>query len=167
MATAPAGLVHLSGTINVSWQVAASSLTINSSAQDFMINAATMTTWQATAAIAANGNARAMTWSATLAGAAASGRQFQRTNQKNLSWTVGQACVAVSGESDGIIAGANLKTTVTNYQRCAGACPQAGSEIQVDNLDNGHSIDIVYDGGHEAQLTIDGKSETIGLLCGS
>jgi hypothetical protein len=164
--TGPLGLVHLQGSIMVSWQIAPSMLTLDFSAQNFAINGATITSWQATAVVTANGAARAMTWSAQLSGTTASGRQFVRTNQKNLSWTVGQACLTVSGQSNGTITGAHLETTVTNYERCLGACPQAGSEIEVQNLDNGDDIEIVYDGGREADLTIDGKSETIALLCG-
>ena len=74
--------------------------------------------------------------------------------------------MAISGQSQGNIAGANLQTTVTSYQRCADSCPQAGSEITIKNLDNGNSIDIKYSGGPQATLTINGKSETIGLYCG-
>jgi hypothetical protein len=164
--TGPLGLVHLQGTITVTWQVAPSMLTLDLSAQNFAINGATITSWQATAVVTATGAARAMTWNAQLAGTTASGRAFSRTNQKNLSWTVGQACLAVSGQSSGTITGAHLQTTITNYQRCQGACPQAGSEINVTNQDNGSSIDIVYEGGREADLTINGKSEMISLLCG-
>ena len=90
-------------------------------AQNFTaINGATIASWQATAVVTANGAARAMTWNAQLAGTTASGRTFQRTNQKDLSWTVGQACLAVSGQSNGTITGAHLQTTITNYQRCLG-----------------------------------------------
>lgn len=164
--TGPLGLVHLQGTITVGWQVAPSTLTLDFSAQNFAINGATITSWQATSVVTATGAARAMTWNAQLAGTTASGRAFSRTNQKNLSWTVGQACLAVSGQSNGTITGVHLQTTLTSYQRCQGACPQAGSEINVTNEDNGSSIDIVYDGGRMADLTIHGKSETISLLCG-
>jgi hypothetical protein len=164
--TGPLGLVHLQGTIMATWQLAPSMLTISFTAQNFAINGATITSWQATAVVTANGQARAMTWNAQLTGTTASGRAFSRTNQKDLSWTVGQACLAVSGQSSGTITGAHLQTTITSYQRCQGACPQAGSEINVTNEDNGETIDIVYEGGREGDLTINGKSEMISLLCG-
>jgi hypothetical protein len=112
-------------------------------------------------------SAREMTWSAILAGTTAGGREFQRTTKKDLKWTVGQPCLSVTGVSDGTIAGANIKTTITSFDRCESACPQAGSELQVSNLDSGDSITVLYSGGPAALLTINGKSGTIALACGS
>jgi hypothetical protein len=197
--TGPLGLVHLDGTITVGWtlQVSPVTLTLNYATQNFKINGATITSWQATAVITeplttvvdaglaaldgaaavldagvatsvdAGVSAREMTWNATLSGTTASGRPFVRKTTKGLKWTVGQACLSVSGTSDGTISGANIQTTITNFDRCASACPQAGSEISVTNVDNGDSIDIQYDGGPAALLTINGKSTTIALLCGN
>jgi hypothetical protein len=164
--TGPLGLVELSGTIDVSWQVAAGKLTIDFASQGFKINRATIDSWQATAVVTASGNDREMTWNATLSGTTGRGRAFSRTNQKDLKWTVGVPCLAVSGQSTGNVLRANLQTTITSFQRCADSCPQAGSDINVKNLDNGDSIDIKYDGGPQAELTINGKSQTIGLACG-
>jgi hypothetical protein len=164
--TGPLGLVHLTGTITVNYQLSGNQLTLKFSASNFQINRATITSWAATAVITATGGSRDMTWNAQLTGTTGSGRSFQRTNQKDLKWTVGQACLAVSGQSTGNISGANLQTTITNYQRCADSCPQAGSEINIKNLDNGDSIDIKYLGGPDATVTINGKSQTVGLACG-
>jgi hypothetical protein len=164
--TGPLGLVELTGTITVDWQLAATQLTLNFSAQGFKINRATIDSWQATAVITPSGDQRTMTWSATLSGTTGSGRSFNRTNEKSLQWTVGVECLAVSGQSTGDILGANLQTNVVTWQRCADSCPQAGSEIQVKNLDKGDSIDVKYDGGPTAELTVDGKSEEIRLACG-
>ena len=164
--TGPLGLVELNGTVDANWQVAAGKLTINFSAQGFKINRATIDSWTATAVVTANGNDRTLTWNAQLSGRTGSGRAFQRTNQKTLDWTVGVACLGVSGQSSGNILGAHLQTTIVSYQRCADSCPQSGSEIQVKNLDNGDSIDIKYLGGPSADLTLNGRTEHIGLACG-
>jgi hypothetical protein len=165
--TGPLGLVELTGIVTVGWQVASSQLTLNFSATDFHINRAIIASWQATAVITATGNQRSMTWDAQLTGTTGSGRQFTRTNDKTLTWTVGVACLGVTGQSTGDIAGADLQTTIVTWQRCADACPQAGSQIDVKNLGNGDSIDIDYDGGPSAELTADGKSVAIRLACGS
>jgi hypothetical protein len=164
--TGPLGLVELDGTVTVGWQYAASQLTLSFSAQGFKINRATVDSWQATAVITSNGSQRSMTWNATLSGTTGNGRSFNRTNQKSIQWTVGVACLSASGQSSGDILGADLQTSVVTWQRCADSCPQAGSEIQVKNLDKGDTIDIAYQGGDRADLTLDGRSFEIGLACG-
>ena len=165
--TGPLGLVELTGTITVGWQVAGSQLTLDFSASGFQINRATVDNWQATAVITSNGDQRSMDWNAQLSGTTGSGRPFNRTNQKSVQWTVGVACLSASGQSSGDILGANLQTTVVSWQRCADSCPQAGSEISVKNVDKGDTIDIKYDGGPTAELTLDGSKQVeIRLACG-
>lgn len=164
--TGPLGLVEITGTIDLTWQVTSGQVTLNFSAQNFQINRATISSWQATAVVTPSGNARTMTWNAQLSGTTGSGRSFSRMNQKTLQWTVGVECVSATGQSTGDILKADLQTTVVSWKRCADSCPEAGSEITVKNLDDGDSIDIQYLGGPTANLTIDGKSEEIGLACG-
>jgi hypothetical protein len=164
--TGPLGLVELTGTVNVGWQVAGSQLTIDFAAQGFQINRATITSWQATAVVTASGNQRSMTWDAQLSGTTGGGRTFNRTNEKSLQWTAGVACVSASGQSSGDILGVNLQTDIVTWQRCADSCPQAGSQITVKD-DKGDSIDISYNGGPTAELTLDGSRPIeIGLACG-
>jgi hypothetical protein len=164
--TGPLGLVELNGTVNLAWTAAAGGLTLNYSAQGFTINRATIDSWKATAVVTASGSARHMTWSAQLSGTTGRGRAFTRTNNKTLDWTVGQPCITVSGQSDGTILGVELKTTIDSFSRCAAECPQAGSEITVQNVRSGDTIDIKYSGGADAVLTVNGKSADIGLACG-
>jgi hypothetical protein len=164
--TGPLGLVELTGTVNATWQVAADQLTVDLSSQGFKIDRATIDSWEATAVVTTSGDLRTMTWTGQLSGTTGRGRPFNRTNQKTLTWTIGESCLSVAGQSTGNILGADLQTTITSWQRCADSCPQAGSEIQVVNLDKKDSIDIKYQGGPTAQLNVDGRSETIGLACG-
>jgi hypothetical protein len=164
--TGPLGLVELTGTVNVTWQTALDQVTVDFSAQGFHINRATIDDWQATAVVTASGDQRTMTWNGQLSGTTGRGRHFQRTNQKTVSWTKGVSCIAISGQSTGNILVARLQTTFTSWQVCADSCPQAGSEIQVKNLDDGDAIDVKYEGGPTAELTLNGRSDTIGLACG-
>ena len=165
--TGPLGLVELDGTVNLTWADSPGSLTVNYSAQGFKINRATIDSWKATAAVTASGSDRHMVYTAQLSGTTARGRTFTRSNDKTIDWTVGQPCVKVSGQSDGTILGVELRTTIDAFSRCAAECPQAGSEITVENVRTGESIDIKYSGGPEAVLTINGKTSAIGLACGS
>ncbi len=163
--TGPFGLVEVDGTVTVTWTVANGELTLRYSAIGFKVNRATLNSWQATGVVTANGTSREMVWTASLTGTTGRGRTFTRTNDKDIRWTVGEPCIAVSGESDGTILGAHLRTTIVSFQRCAAGCPQADSEIKVEDLDDGRSIDIKYSGGPEAVLTVNGKSTVIGLAC--
>jgi hypothetical protein len=165
--TGPLGLVELDGTVDVTWTDSAGTLTLSYSAQGFRINRATIDSWKATAVVSASGSARHMGWSAQLSGTTGRGRAFTRTNDKTIDWTVGQPCVTVSGQSDGTILGVELKTTIDRFSRCAAECPQSGSEITVENVADGDSIDIKYSGGPDAVLTINGRATDIGLACGS
>jgi hypothetical protein len=164
--TGPLGLVELDGTVNVTWTDSAGSLTLSYSAQGFKINRATIDSWKATAVVTASGSARHMVWTAQLRGTTARGRSFTRSNDKTIDWTVGQPCVTVSGQSDGTILGVELRTTIDSFSRCAAECPQAGSEITVENVRTGDSVDIKYSGGPEAVLTVNGRASDIGLACG-
>jgi len=171
--TGPWGLEHLTGTVTVAYSsTGPDQLTLKFSSSNFQINGATLTTWTAEADITASGSQRTMDWTASLAGTTKSGRTFTRTNDKTISWNVGGAttCVSISGTSNGTVTGHDLKTTVVSYQRCSGACPQAGSEITILNEDNGKEVDVKYDGGDVATVTLteNGTSASIDLVlaCG-
>jgi hypothetical protein len=142
-------------------------LTLDFSATEFQINRATLSSWNATAVVTATGSSRTMDWSAQLSGTTGGGRSFTRTNQKTITWTPGGVpfCVSVAGVSQGTVTGLDLKTTVTGYQRCQGACPASGSEVSVQNVTNGDEVDINYEGGPAADvtLTVDHKTDTISL----
>jgi hypothetical protein len=166
--TGPLGLVELDGTVDVTWtgDSSGSLLTLSFSSHGFKINRATIDSWQASAVVTATGSARHLVWNAQLTGTTGRGRSFARANDKVLDWTVGQPCVSVSGRSDGTILGTELETTIVSYRRCAAECPQSGSEITVKDVKNGDSIDIKFEGGPEAVLTVNGRAADIGLACG-
>jgi hypothetical protein len=166
--TGPFGLLHLTGVVTAVWSVASGdTLDVTLSASNFQVNKATLSSWNANATITANGSSRDMVWSASLSGTTGSGRAFSRTNNKNISWTVGEPCLAISGTSQGTITGLDLRTVITSYSRCEGSCPAAGSEIQVTDVSNGDSVAVKYLGGAEAQFTgVNGTVTDIPLLCG-
>jgi hypothetical protein len=164
--TGPLGLAEITGTVDVSWQKGSGQITLDFSSTGLQVNRATITSWQATAVVTPNGNGRTMSWNAQLSGTTGSGRSFSRTNQKVVQWSVGVPCLSATGQSTGDILRAEIQTTVVSWKRCADSCPEAGSEITVKDLGNGDQIDIQYLGGATAQLTLDGKSEEIGLACG-
>jgi hypothetical protein len=166
--TGPFGLVHLNGTVKVDHtSPSANELDLSLSASNFEINKSTLTAWSATAKITAGASgARSMTWDANLQGTSARGRQFSRKNHKEIDWTAGTGCVKIAGSSDGLFASASIHTDVKSFSWCAGACPDAASEITITDVDKGKSFDLKFAGGPNATFTgPDGKSLAVTLSC--
>ena len=169
--TGPWGFSKINGTVAVTWSsTGADNLTLNFSATNFEINRATISTWKATAVITASGNDRDMQWNGAFSGTTGAGRDFNRTNVKDIKWTVGAQCIAISGQSTGDVTGKNLTTKIISYDRCAAECPEANSEINIHNDDTGNDIDIKFEGGAKADVTItaNGKTDSIDVVapCG-
>ncbi len=168
--TGPWGFSKINGTVTVTYSsTGADNLTLNFSATNFELNRATIDSWKASAVITATGNDRDMVWNGTFSGTTGAGRAFNRVNAKDIKWTVGQQCIAIDGQSTGDVTGKNLTTKIITYQRCAAECPEANSEINIQNNDNGNDIDIKFLGGANADVTLTsgGKTESIDVVaCG-
>jgi hypothetical protein len=169
--TGPWGFSKVDGVVTVVWSsTGADNLTLNFSASNFALNRATISTWKATAVITATGNDRDMQWNGSFSGTTGAGREFNRVNVKDVKWTVGQQCIDISGQSTGDVTGKDLTTKIITYNRCAAECPEANSEINIQNTDTGNDIDIKFLGGASADVTLtaNGKSESIDVLapCG-
>lgn len=168
--TGPWGFSKLNGTVQVTYSsTGPDNLTLNFSASNFDLNRATINSWTASAVITASGNDRDMVWNGTFSGTTGSGREFNRVNAKDIKWTVGQQCISIDGQSTGDVTGKNLTTKIITYQRCAAECPEANSEINIQNNDNGNDVDIKFLGGTKADVTLTsgGKSESIDITaCG-
>lgn len=162
--TGPAGLFNLRGVVDVTYKIGLNHLTLDLVGNDLQANRATID-WSAHAEIDANGADRTMTWKASLSGTTARGRDFARSNDKVVKWTVGEPCIGLDGTSQGNVSGRNLKTEVTAFRRCRGSCPDAGGKIVVTNVDKGVSLEIHYDGTSQATLITPKGESKFGLLC--
>ncbi len=163
--TGPWGILHLTGEVDVTWSSSgANQITINYSATALKVNHATID-WTATANVTGNGGARDMIWDGKFSGTTAHGRAFQRTNHKEYKWTVGQACLSVSGTSDGTVTGHELKTEVKSFSICAGGCPEAGSEITITDVTTSKVYDVKWNAGSATYTDPAGNSVTYTPLC--
>jgi hypothetical protein len=160
----PTGLFNITGVVDVTYKASLNHLTLDLVGTDIKANRA-MIDWSAHAEIDADGANRTMQWKATLSGTTARGRDFARTNEKTIKWTVGEPCIGLDGVSQGNVSGRNLKTEVTAFRRCRGSCPDAGGKIVVTNLDRNVSVEIDYDGTAQAKLITPKGETTIALLC--
>lgn len=161
----PAGLANIRGVVDVTYKATQNHLTLDLVGTALQVNRATVD-FSAHAEIDAAGADRTMTWKGSIAGTTARGREFTRTNDKVIDWTIGEPCIGLDGVSQGSVRGRNVKTEVNDFRRCRGSCPEAGGSIVVTNLDKNVRIEIKYDGTNQATL-IHPKGETkINLLCG-
>lgn len=167
--TGPYGLVQLSGVVKVTWtEVSATELDLVFTSSNFKVNQATISSWTANARVTSQGEKRTMDWSAQLEGTTGGGRAFTRSNDKTIQWTAGASCLTINGTSTGTVTGLDLKTTVTSYSRCENACPAAGSDITIEDLTTGATVDLEYLGGSEAQFTsVRGATTDFAVACGS
>jgi hypothetical protein len=167
----PYGLAMVTGTVKITLTTASatagSRLGLELTGTGLTINRATAD-WSAQADITSTAlGHRTMAWRAHLTGTTARGRAFSRTNQKTITWTVGQECVLVNGSSDGNVTSRDIHTDVINYSRCKGECPAAGSEVRITNATTGKSVDIKCDGANLATFTGPNGGQTeITLACG-
>lgn len=163
--TGPAGLFNVKGVVDVTYKATPNHLALDLVGTDLQVNRATVD-WSAHAEIDANGAARTMTWKASLTGTTARGRDFSRTNDKTIKWTVGEPCIGLDGVSQGDVRGRNVKTEITAFRRCRGSCPDAGGKIVITNVDKNVSVEIRYDGTNQATLVgPKGGEVKFGLLC--
>lgn len=161
----PAGLARVQGKLVATYAAEPGKLTLDLVASSLQLNGATVD-FSAHADIVAEGVARTMTWKGQLSGVNARGREISRTTDKKLTWTVGERCLGVSGTSEGRVRGRNLRTVVTDYERCQRACPEAGGRITTTNLDNGKTVELRFDGSDRAIFVgAKGTESTIPLLC--
>lgn len=157
--TGPRGLLGVSGEVKATYEVLPNALTLDIVATNLSVNGASVD-WSVHASITTSGLVRTMTWKGQLSGTTRRGRPFTRTNEKRVSWTVGQPCIAFEGTSEGEVSGRNLRTEVSGLNICRGACPDAGGVIAVTNVDEGMRIEIRFDGTQTATFVDPNGNET-------
>lgn len=163
--TGPSGLFRITGVVSAVYSVSAGTLTLDIVGTQLRVNRATVD-WSSHAEITADGVSRSMHWKAQLTGTTPRGREFARSNEKSISWKFGERCFALAGTSEGTVDKRPLRTEVTGFQRCQGACPEAGGRVAFTNLKSNKTIQIVYDGTNRATL-IDpkGNETSFALAC--
>lgn len=161
----PNAIFKIRGVITATYAVSASKLTLNLVGSALRINRATVD-WSATAEITDVGGARSMQWKGSLSGRTARGKVFSRTNDKLLTWRLGERCLGVSGVSEGTVRDRYLKTETTDYRRCQGACPEAGGRITISS-ETKLKVEITFNGGSRATYTTARGTTTFALACQS
>lgn len=159
----PNGIFKIRGTIVATYTTAPGKLTLNLVGNDLLVNRATID-WTATAEITNSGADRSMHWKGSLSGTTPRGKTFSRTNEKVVSWRFGERCFAVSGISEGQVRDRYLRTEITGFRRCQGACPEAGGRITISN-EKKLKVEILFDGTSKASYTSPKGETTFDLAC--
>ena len=163
----PNGLLRITGEIKATYAAAdGGGLALDIAGDGLTLNRATVDLHADAVITAPKPLKRAMTWKAQLSGTTARGRTFTRTNDKTVTWRVGERCFSFSGTSEGAVKGRILKTVVRAFLRCQAACPEAGGSIAITNVDSGKTVEIDFDGTSSARLKLaSGVSEIVPLFC--
>lgn len=168
----PWGLAGITGTVTVVYSKADDGLKLDITGNGLAFNSRrpnhATADLKATATLTSpSAGAREMNWTGSLTGNTARGNAFSRTANWDTQWRVGESCVSLNGSADGDVDGRDLKTTVSNFQRCLGACPASGGEIKIDSSSNGEEVKLDFNGGNDATFTgVTGKQTKIDLACG-
>jgi hypothetical protein len=161
--TGPNGIFKIRGDIVATYTAEPGKLTLNLVGNDLQVNRSVVD-WTATAVITANGADREMHWKGSLSGTTARGKTFSRTNEKVVTWRFGERCFGVSGVSEGKVRDRYLRTEISNFRRCQGACPEAGGRITISN-ESKLKVEILFDGTKRATYTSPKGSTTFELAC--
>jgi hypothetical protein len=159
----PNGIFRIRGRVVATYAAAPGMLTLDLVGNDLQVNRSTID-WTAHAAISAAGLARSMHWQGTLSGTTARGKTFSRTNTKDVAWRFGERCYAVSGISEGKVRERFLRTEITDFRRCQGACPEAGGKITISNAAK-LKVEITFDGTPQATFMTPKGTSVVDLAC--
>lgn len=162
--TGPNGIFKINGRVVATYATAPGMLTLDLVGNALQVNRSTVD-WSAHADISSAGLAREMHWQGTLSGTTARGKAFSRTNTKVVTWRFGERCYGVSGVSEGNVRDRYLRTEITDFRRCQGACPEAGGKITISNAAK-LKVEITFDGTAQATYTTSkGTTTTFDLAC--
>jgi hypothetical protein len=160
----PYGIFRISGTIVATYEASPNKLVLDIVGNDLLVNRASVD-WAAHAEIKDDGATRKMRWRGQVSGTTPRGKEFKRTNEKIISWRLGERCFAVAGVSEGEVRGRYLRTEIADFRRCQGFCPEAGGRITITNAEAKEKVEIVFDGTSRATYTTPKGSITFDLAC--
>lgn len=160
----PNGLYKITGEVKATYTASPNQLDLDLVGSGLKVNRATVD-WSAHARIVAAGMQRTMEWKAQLTGTTPRGHDFSRTNDVVVTWRLGERCIGMSGTAEGNVKGRNLRTEITDYRRCQGACPEAGGKITITNVATGTKIEISFDGTSQGTVTSPKGTSTFPLAC--
>ncbi|MFO0740652.1 MAG: hypothetical protein U0270_32445 [Labilithrix sp.] len=161
----PNGLLGVSGEIKARFTADTTKLHLDLTYTNMKVNGAKFD-GSATAEVTAAGAKRTMTWGATLDGETQHGKPFSYRSTHTVAWSLGEACFALEGTTEGQVRQRDIKTEVQNFRRCRRGCPEDGGKIIVTNVAKNKVVTIEFDGTATATYTApNGKQLPLALAC--
>jgi Tfp pilus assembly protein PilV len=157
------GLVHVTGTVTVVYTKTATGWSGTASGVGLSVNGATVDLNANGTFSNANGVKTADIQS-TSKGTGVRGNAFTRSGAYTASWD--GSCLTLDGSWMTTVNARHWTTTVSNFKRCTGMCPQAGSTVTYTGGVLNLSVTITADGDNTANWsTSTGKMGTLTLFC--
>ncbi len=158
----PRGMVHLNGTVTVTYAMTNGTVSVQVNATDFAINQSTVTI-DSSATYANDNGTKTLMVDTAGSGTGPLGRTITRAGTYTLTWTA--TCFTLNGQWSTTTPSATRSTTVDDFTRCAGTCPAAGGSIAHTYI-NGVTLTITFDGSATAKWSAsNGKSGSFSLIC--
>jgi hypothetical protein len=160
--TGPYGLVHVTGSVEITYSASPNGLTAVAHAAGLDVNGATLDL-DATA-VFTGGPTRTLTVQSTGSGVGARGTAISHSGSYTI--TSDGSCLTVDGAWMTTIGRDTWSTQVTGYKRCSGQCPEAGGTIVWHGGISNVTVTITFDGTAAAKWsTSRGASGTVNLDC--
>ena len=124
--TGPYGLVHVSGSIAVTYGVDAAGVHAAAAATNLMVNGATMSL-DSNADYTVNGSAKKLVVTTNGSGTGAFGNAIARNGSYTLTWDDAAMCGTLDGQWSTKINSDTWSTGVSGYAQCKDRCPTSGT----------------------------------------
>lgn len=163
--TGPYGMVHVTGTVTAVYSWApGGAVNVVLSGSGIKVNGATIDL-NATAEAKQTGTVKSVEVVTNADGTGPRGNSISRDGVYTVTYDAGSSCITVAGTWTTRVGARSASTVVSGYQRCAGACPEAGGSI-VHTTARDNVISVSYDGSAEAAYsTSRGRSGLVPLRC--
>ncbi len=160
----PYGLVHVTGTVVVTYTVQGEGIGYESTADDLDIDGAIVDI-DGQGVYNRAGTRHEIVGSIAGSGVGPRGNEFSRQGTRTIAWDSETECFALDGVWMTDVEGYRWTTTVEGYEKCADACPVAGADVRWES-ERG-ALSVSFDGSDVASWETDaGRSGTVDLFCG-
>jgi hypothetical protein len=162
--TGPYGLVHVTGTVVVTYTKDAAGIHADAVANGLAVNGATMNL-DSQAVYSVNGTAKKLVVTTAGSGTGALGNSITRAGSYTLQWDDASQCGALDGAWSTKIGADTWSTSIIGYAQCKAHCPSSGTLSHTGGISK-VTITVTFDGSADAKWsTSRGKSGTIALFC--
>ena len=162
--TGPYGLVHVTGSVAVTYTADAAGIHAAAVANGLLVNGATMNL-DSSADYTVNGTAKKLVVATDGSGTGAFGNAITRKGGYTLTWDDASMCGTLDGAWSTQIGADTWSTSIANYAQCKYHCPSSGTLSHTGGISK-VTITVTFDGTANARWsTSRGRSGTIALFC--